>query len=83
MSNEVRELREEIEDLTTHLADVLEAALHFAGVKEESLEQAVEAYIEVLDVVFEDDDGEMGYLEIVKAIEFMKLKKPLLFVQVV
>jgi len=80
MSNEVRELREEIEDLTTHLADVLEAALHFAGVKEESLEEAVEAYIEVLDVVFEDDDGEMGYLEIVKAIEFMKLKKPLLFV---
>jgi len=80
MSNEVRELREEIEDLTTHLADVLEAALHFAGVKEESLEEAVEAYIEVLDVVFEDDDGEMGYLEIVKAIEFMKIKKPLLFV---
>jgi len=80
MSNEVRELREEIEDLTTHLADVLEAALHFAGVKEESLEEAVKAYIEVLDVVFEDDDGEMGYLEIVKAIEFMKLKKPLLFV---
>ena len=80
MSNEVRELREEIEDLTTHLADVLEAALHFAGVKEESLEEAVEAYIEVLDVVFEDDDGEMGYQEIVKAIEFMKIKKPLLFV---
>ncbi len=80
MKAEIRELQEEIEDLTTHLADVLEAALHFAGVQEESMEDAVKAYIDVLDEVFEDDDGEMGYQEIVKAVEFMKLKKPLLFV---
>ena len=59
---------------------MLEATLHFAGVKEESLDEAVKAYIDVLDEVFEDDDGEMGYREIVKTIEFMKVKKPLLFV---
>ncbi len=80
MSNEIRELQEEMEDLTLHLADMLEACLHFAGVKEESLEDAVKVYIDVLDEVFEDDDGDMGYQEIVKVIEFMKLKKPLLFV---
>ncbi len=80
MSREIRELKEEVEDLTGHLADMLEATLHFAGVKEESLHEAVKAYIDVLDEVFEDDDGEMGYKEIVKTIEFMKVKKPLLFV---
>ncbi len=80
MSREIRELKEEIEDLTVHLADMLESTLHFAGVKEESLDEAVKAYIDVLDEVFEDDDGEMGYQEIVKTIEFMKVKKPLLFV---
>jgi len=80
MSREIRELNEEIEDLTVHLADMLESTLHFAGVKEESLDEAVKAYIDVLDEVFEDDDGEMGYQEIVKTIEFMKVKKPLLFV---
>lgn len=80
MSHEIRELQEELEDLTIHLADMLEACLHFAGIKEESLEDAVKAYIDVLDEVFEDDDGEMGYQEIVKTIEFLKLKKPILFV---
>ncbi len=77
--SEIQALQEEVEDLTLHLADMLEATLHFAGVKEESLQDAVKAYIEVLDEVFEDEDGEMGYQEIVKTIEFMKLKKPLLF----
>ncbi len=80
MSREIRELQEEVEDLTAHLADVLEACLHFAGVKEESLDDAVKAYIDTLDEVFEDDNGEMGYREIIKTIEFMKVKKPLLFV---
>jgi len=80
MSHEIRELQEELEDLTIHLADMLESTLHFAGVKEESLEDAVKAYIDVLDEVFENDDGEMGYQEIVKTIEFLKLKKPILFV---
>jgi len=80
MSREMRELQEEVEDLTVHLADMLESTLHFAGVKDESLEDAVKVYIDLLDEVFEDDDGEMGYQEIVKVVEFMKLKKPLLFV---
>ena len=79
MNREVQELREEIEDLTIHLADMLEATLHFAGVKEENLEDAVKIYIDALDEVFEDEDGEMGYQEIVKTISYMKEKKPVLF----
>jgi hypothetical protein len=74
-----KELENEIEDLTIHLADMLEATLHFAGVKEDKLEESVKAYINGLDEVFEDDDGEMGYKEIVEAIEYLKKNKPELF----
>ncbi len=74
-----KELENEIEDLTIHLADMLEATLHFAGVKEDKLEEAVKAYINGLDEVFEDDDGEMGYREIVEAIEHLKSTKSELF----
>jgi len=77
--NEMQELREELEDLTIHLADMLESCLHFAGVKDENLEDAVKIYIDSLDEVFEDDDGDMGYQEIVKTIQYMKEKKPVLF----
>lgn len=79
MSNEVKELKEEIEDLTLHLADMLEATLHYAGVKEENLEDAVKLYIQALDEVFDDEDGDMGYQEIVKTIEYLKETKPVLF----
>jgi hypothetical protein len=74
-----KELENEIEDLTIHLADMLEATLHFAGVNENNLEAAVKAYIDGLDEVFEDDDGEMGYKEIVEAVEHLKSTKPDLF----
>ncbi len=76
---ELQELQEELEDLTVHLADMLEACLHYAGVKEENLEDAVKIYIDSIDEVFDDEEGEMGYQEIVKTIEYMKEKKPILF----
>lgn len=79
-SSIVDELKYEIEDLTIHLADMLEATLHFAGVSDENLELGVKSYIEALDEVFDDDNGEMGYKEIVRVIEYLKKKKPLLFV---
>lgn len=77
--SKVQALEEEIEDLTVHLADMLEATLLFAGVKENKLEEGVKAYIECLDDVFEDDDGEMGHQEIVKAIDYLKSTKSELF----
>ena len=80
MSNEIQELKEEIEDLTIHLADMLEAVLYYAGIKEENLEKGVKAYIEALDEVFdEEEDGDMGYREMVEVIEYMKKKTPELF----
>ncbi len=80
MSNEIKELKEEIEDLTIHLADMLEAVLYYAGVKEHNLEKAVKAYIEALDEVFdEEDDSDMGYREMVEVIEYLKKQKPELF----
>jgi hypothetical protein len=74
-----KELENEIEDLTIHLADMLEATLYYAGVKENNIEKAVKAYIDSLDDVFEDDDGEMGYKEIIHAIDTLKKSKPELF----
>ncbi len=79
MAHEVEILTQEVEDLTMHLADMLEAMLHFAGVSEENIELGVKSYIEALDEVFEDDEGEMGYKEIIRVVEFLKKKKPLLF----
>jgi len=80
MSDEIKELKEEIEDLTIHLADMLEAVLYYAGVKEENLEKAVKRYIDSLDEVFdEEDDSDMGYREMVEVIEYMKKKHPELF----
>jgi hypothetical protein len=77
--DKIRELESEVEELTVHLADMLEAVLHFAGVKEEFIQEGVKGYIEVLDEVFDDDEGEMGYKEIIKVVEYLKLKKPILF----
>ncbi len=79
MNNKIKDLEEEIEDLTIHLADMLEAVLYFAGVKEEKIEEAVKTYIDALDEVFEDDDGEMGYKEVVVVIEHLKKIKPEFF----
>jgi len=79
MSDEIKELQEEIEDLTVHLADMLEAVLYFAGVKEENLEKAVKAYIESIDDVFDEEDGDMGYREVVEVVAYVKQKQPKLF----
>jgi len=80
MSNEIKELKAEIEDLTIHLADMLEAVLYYAGVPEKNLEKAVKAYIAALDEVFdEEEDGDMGYREMVEVIDYMKKKQPDLF----
>ena len=80
MNDEIKELKAEIEDLTIHLADMLEAVLYYAGVKEQNLEKGVKAYIEALDEVFdEEEDSDMGYREMIEVIDYLKQKKPELF----
>ena len=70
----------EIEELAMQLADMLGAALHYAGVPDDKMPQAVEAYLNGIDEVFKDNlDGEMGYEEVIKVIEHLKKTRPELF----
>ncbi len=70
----------EIEELAMQLADMLGAALHYAGVPDDKMPQAVEAYLNGIDEVFKDNlDGEMGYEEVIKVIEHLKQTRPELF----
>ncbi len=76
---ENEKLEIEIEELAMQLADMLGAALHYAGVKDEKMKDAVDAYLEAIDEVFEDEEGEMGYEEIIKVIDHLKKTRPNLF----
>ncbi len=71
----------EIEELAMQLADMLGVALYFAGVKREDIPKAVDVYLQGLDEVFDDDDedGEMGFEEIIQVIEYIRKKHPKLF----
>ncbi len=78
-SEELAKAELEIEELGLQLADMLGVALHFAGVKEQNIPQAIDAYLEGLDEVYGDEDGEMGFKEIVKVISHLKNTKKNLF----
>ncbi|DAB33185.1 MAG: hypothetical protein PWQ42_537 [Sulfurospirillum sp.] len=69
----------EIEEIAMQLADMLGAALYFAGVKKEKLPDAVDAYLQGIDDTFGDEDGEMGFEEVIKVIENLKKSHPKLF----
>ncbi len=71
-----------IESLAIQLADMLGATLHYAGVKEEKMPQAVEAYLNTLDEMFDRKiRHDIGYEEIIEVIEHLKQTRPQLFVQ--
>lgn len=69
----------EIEELSIQLADMLGAALHFAGVSQDNIPKAVEAYLHGIDEVYGEEDGEMGFKEIISVINHLKDKKSSLF----
>ena len=71
----------EMEEMAMQLADMLGAALYFAGVKKEDLPKAVDLYLKGIDEIFEDEDEdeEMGFEEVVQVIEHIKAKHPKLF----
>ena len=71
-NEEIEVLKEEMEELAAHLADMLEAALYFAGVKREKLQKAANLYVDAIDEVFEDQEGEMGVDEIIQVIDYLK-----------
>jgi nucleotide-binding universal stress UspA family protein len=74
LSKELEEAEIEIEEIAMQLADMLGAALYFAGVKKDKIPDAVEAYLQGLDEIFEDDEdiAEMGFEEVVKVIEYLQ-----------
>lgn len=81
LQQELEQAELEIEEMAMQLADMLGAALYFAGVKNEDLPKAVDLYLQGLDELFdeEDDDEEMGFEEVVQVIEHIKQKNPKLF----
>ena len=81
LHHELEQAEIEIEEMAMQLADMLGAALYFAGVKKEDLPKAVDLYLQGLDELFddEDDDEEMGFEEVVEVIEHLKKKHPKIF----
>jgi DNA-directed RNA polymerase delta subunit len=78
-SSELNKAKLEIKELAMQLADMFRAALYFAGVKKDKMQDATSAYIEAIDEIFEDEEGEMGFEEIIKVIEHLKKSRPSLF----
>lgn len=81
LQKELEQAEIEIEEMAMQLADMLGAALYFAGVKKEELPQAIDLYLKSMDEVFEDEDedSEMGFEEIIEVIEYVKSKYPKMF----
>ncbi len=81
LQKELEKAEIEIEEMAMQLADMLGAALYFAGVKKEDLPKAIDLYLKGLDEVFEDEDedSEMGFEEVIEVIEYVKHKNPKLF----
>ena len=70
----------EIEELAMQLADMLGAALHFAGVKDKNMARAVEIYLDEFEKIHTKECGyELCYEDIVKIIDGMKNSHPSLF----
>ncbi|HIS08627.1 MAG TPA: hypothetical protein IAB41_02320 [Candidatus Scatomorpha intestinipullorum] len=76
MSKErIKELEEMNEELSIQLSDMLCAVLKLSGVVESRMQEALDAYIEVLD----EESLEYGVKEILDNIENLKKNKPELF----
>jgi hypothetical protein len=78
MKNENLDL--DVEELALQLTDMLSVALFFAGVQEEKIQEATDAYIDNIDEVLGDDEeAEMGPQEIIKIINHLKKTRSDLF----
>ncbi|WP_111229120.1 hypothetical protein [Helicobacter valdiviensis] len=75
MDKQIKELKEEIEELSIQLSDMLCVALRLSGVREEVLQEALDSYIELID----EESEEYGQEEILANLEKLKATKPKLF----
>ncbi|PAF51060.1 hypothetical protein BKH43_02295 [Helicobacter sp. 13S00401-1] len=71
------DLQDEIRDLEAQIFDLLQVSLHFAGVKKDYMQEALEGYMELLGE--EKDDAEYSVHEIIALIKKMKAKSPHFF----
>ena len=77
---DIKELEEENQELSLHLADMLEVALIYAGAKKEKIEKVANLYVESIDEALKDDDSEeMDREDIITVIEYVRSKNPELF----
>ena len=81
LTDALEEAEFELDEIAMQLADMLGAALHFAGVEEEKIPDAVDAYLQGLDSLFDDDEetAEMGYEEVIQVINSLKTTHKHLF----
>ncbi len=81
LSEALEEAEFELDEIAMQLADMLGAALHFAGVKDGKIPDAVDAYLQGLDEIFKDDEdiAEMGFEEVVQVINSLKTTHKHLF----
>ncbi|MDD6056517.1 MAG: hypothetical protein SOW25_06720 [Helicobacter sp.] len=75
MKDKIKELEEEVEELSIQLSDMLCAALQLSGVKEKHIQDALDAYIEGLD----EESLEYGVKEILQNLENLKTSHPQFF----
>lgn len=68
----------EIEELAMQLADMLGAALYFAGISKDRMQEGVDAYLNMLDELY-DDNTEYGFEEIVNVVQHLKKERSELF----
>lgn len=66
-----------LQDLALEVMDMLAVALHFAGVKDQNIDKAIQAYSQELDSF--DEDTPYGQKEMIEVIERLKNKKKFLF----
>lgn len=65
------------EEIALELSDMLSVALHFAGVKDEAMQKAIDAYIQALDDF--DEEAEYGREAMISIIEGLQKNRKELF----
>ena len=74
------EARLEIEELAMQLADMIGATLHYAGVPDSKMAQAVEAYLNEMDKIYSKKNiDEVGYEDVIAVVESLKKQRKELF----
>ena len=71
LKEQLEELKQENQELSTEVFDMINVAFYYAGFKKSALKKVLELYIEAIDEVF-SEDVEVGFEEIVKIIEHIK-----------